>query len=248
MSTQQIVQFLIMFLAFGIPAAGALWKKIEEKRQQREIELQSQRSREELLRTGRPRPQAVSQQTNPRAEAAERLAAQRRAQLEELRRRQQERLRQAADRRAAGGQARLSPTARPTGQPARPASRQIPTRPYPAPTPAPQRPSATTVRPQPRPAPPPRVQPQRRPLPRQRAAPEPWVIAAGERVLRDQIAEGQQRALEPDPYALGAKRRRAMTRLFGPQGATADALRRGIMLKEVLDPPLALRDTAGGAP
>lgn len=122
-------QLIIFLLAFGLPALGAVWKKLEEQREKHRIEQLRQQARQEQLRTGRmdAKPQvSVAQPTAsappPAAADAVRkqriaqIAARRRAQLEEFRRRQQQRQ---------GGTARPGPSAARTAEPQpRPKARQ----------------------------------------------------------------------------------------------------------------------------
>lgn len=107
-------QLIIFVLAFGLPALGAIWKKLEDQREKHRIEGLRDDAQREQLRTGRsPTGQAArvsmiqsgSQPADPasteqlRRQRIAEIAARRRAQLEEFRRRQQQRI----------GQARTSP-------------------------------------------------------------------------------------------------------------------------------------------
>jgi len=111
------LNLVIFLLVVGLPAVGQLWKKLEEKRAERKAELEVQRARENMLRTGRmpdsaeqqfssQAPEGYAARLDPRTAGSGRastaqtsLAAQRQARLQELRARQMERLREAAARR-----------------------------------------------------------------------------------------------------------------------------------------------------
>lgn len=255
------LNIVIILIAIGGPVFGAVWKRLELAREKRKIELEIQRRRDEALRTG----QAIQPLTSPVAAPTQAAdpAAQHRARLEELRRRQQERLRQAA----AGGQVRAAPQSPAPLQrtPApRPTQRRTP-RPTMAPTgqrgsPAapmpPQRVPTSRRPPTPRPAPPAPRPPSRQQTESQgdraqalgglvralqeepRASKPRSVIGAGE--IGDADERGSSRS------AGGGSR--AMARAFGSPRPTRADLRRAIVLREVFDAPVALRTdgNAGG--
>ena len=116
MNTGTWLNLLVLFLAFGVPVLGAIWKKAEEQRAKRRALMDRERRQLEMIRTGRDPQAEAAQARQAQVSAADQRAAQRQAQLAELRRRQQERLRQAAQRRS--GQ---TPTPSPTAGRATPA-------------------------------------------------------------------------------------------------------------------------------
>ncbi len=245
------LNLLIIIVAIGGPALGAVWKKLEEAAEKRRLEQEIQRRRDEALRTGRPLTDASS-----RPEAADRpkpeldLAAQRRARLEELRRRQQERLRQAAmarQTRRQGGQVRM-PT------------QQVP------PSPGPrlqQRPPIPPISPRPRtPAPTqPRTRPSARSAPGQAStqAPAPRAPSRARSRTADREQPARQGTMSRSPRQARRESRTAPVESMDLQAQdspvrpqlrvretlgriTVRDLRRAVIMKEILDPPIALRD------
>lgn len=112
MNTGTWLNLLVLFLAFGVPVLGAIWKKVEEQRAKRRALMERERRQLEMIRTGRDPAAEAAQARQAQLSASEQRAADRQAQLAELRRRQQERLRQAAQRRS--GQTQTTSTTAPT--------------------------------------------------------------------------------------------------------------------------------------
>lgn len=106
---QNLFQLLIIILAIGLPALGQIWKKLDEKRGETKARQEIERRKLEMLRTGRAVPGEGGEPQSSQASAQAALVAQRQARLQELRKRQQLRLQQAAAQRSQG------PTARPAG-------------------------------------------------------------------------------------------------------------------------------------
>ncbi|MFG0327372.1 MAG: hypothetical protein ACF8SC_08940 [Phycisphaerales bacterium JB037] len=182
---QNLFQLLIIILAIGLPALGQIWKKLDEKRAENKARQEIERRKLEMLRTGRAVPGEGGEPQSTQASAQAALAAQRQARLQELRKRQQLRLQQAAAQRsqgpaagaagpvgmgAAGGAAAFgSATATPTAPRRAPAPRP-PTSPVPRPSPGQQTPSR-------QPTPVARSQSQSQPLPAARSAPQRAPVA-----------------------------------------------------------------------
>lgn len=238
------LQILIPVLFVLGPVLGQIIKKINEQAELRRIEMERQRIRDEMLRTGRAPAEAQSRESTrsaprptPQGGAAartnlEEIAKRRQAQLEELRRRQQA--------------ARAQASARPT--PARPVPPTAPGRPGPQAHPTPQpRPTAG-------PTPQARPQPVRRPAPPAQRRPAPTRSAPTPR------RPSRSRTPEVVPPAAIRKRQRRLGEVGGlgsievvapPTAATptpvriprtTDAWRRAIVLSELLAPPVSLRD------
>ena len=87
-----LIVFFIMFVA---PLLANAWKKMQEKAEEKQAYERSLRQREQVLRTGRteeppyrtPQKPAPAAQPRPSRPSLEELAAQRQAQLRELRKR-----------------------------------------------------------------------------------------------------------------------------------------------------------------
>ena len=248
------VNILVFVLLVGAPAIGSIWKKLEEKKEQRQIEAQRQRLQLEQLRTGRVSSQASEAKapTGGASSASADLDAQRRARLEELRRRQQERLRQAAHTRSQGsGQVRTIPTpgasqgqARPTQSPGRPA-------PQARPTPA----RSAPARPAPARSAPARAQPQRvpstsssPPRPTGRPTSRPTSRPSASQTVQPQASRRVVLSAPVDVTARSGERNAgAWTALFRAEKPTLDELRRAVLLREVFDRPVSMRDQPPGS-
>ncbi len=249
------INFLIFVLVIGAPAAGSIWKKLEEKKEQRRIESARQRLREEQLRTGRVQTlqesssAASSAASTPRTPSSSDIDAQRRARLEELRRRQQERLRQAA-------QARAPSPAQPGAQAGRAQVRSIPSS-------ASAQSSSAAPRPVSRSAPrrpaPPRAQPVR---PQQARSSSQQ--GRSSRQVSTAVPPARSQPFEQDPHrvelsaaldfhenaesqAAAARAGSSLGTLFGKARPTVSDLRRAILLREVFDPPVSMRDQPPGS-
>jgi hypothetical protein len=232
MNQNNWIQLLVALIVLGGPILQKVLQVLAKQKAKSRADLLRQKQMEEALRTGRP----VGEEPQPTARAeADLVAARRKAQLEELRRRARERAQPSGPIASIPGSpgptvpmGRPAPQARPQAQPQqrpqRPATNQRPTSPSrPAQRP-PTSPPARTGRqgagqsaerrqapapPPPRPvmAPP---EPSRRLVPEAPVAPRPVEVARRSGVLSVRTA------------------------------SVAD-WRRAIIMREVLDPPLALR-------
>lgn len=227
------INLLLFLIAVGFPALRAVLQAIARQREAAKAEVMKQKRVEEALRTGKGLDSADQSAISP----SDALEARRRAQLEELRRRGRER--------KSGAVARIPGSTGPTVPMPRPGSA------------APARsslPPAPPVRPSGRPAAPARPTPaagrpgakptsgSRRQQQKQAARP----------VLPPPQEEAEVRRLVPDsPISSPAA--------LPPAGAVSDGSpetpvalaadwRRALIMKEVLDPPLALRAEAEGRP
>ena len=206
--------WIIFLIIIAANAIGPILKKREE--QARKKRQQGAAPAAEA----RPRsPSARPHTTSPGATRMGQLIARRQAQLEELRGRREQR------RAGRSPQAKIGPASTPTPRPSPTVFRAPP------PQPSTPQPSRRVVRPAPtrsRPAPPQRVQ---------RPTPIPSAVA--------QRPKGKRLAALPTdlapaevPTARTAQRRLSLT---DSKTITPQLLRRIIVLKEILDPPIALR-------
>lgn len=251
-------QLLVPFAIVAFSVLGSVAKQVQERRAARTAMQERQRRQMEALRTGRSedepeRARASAPAASPEAARQRRLqelAERRRAQLEEIRKRQ-----------LSGTPVPAPTTIARTSTPARPRP-AAPSRPMPAPArPVPRPPVPAQRVPTPR-APAHRPQPQRPqpvrptaqqqgsrptivPSPRPTAAsttgvtqvPDRLYSAADAPVSRTEVGAGAADVLRAAP-APGKH-------LFGSRGlvgVSADDLRRAIVLREVLGAPVALRD------
>ncbi|MBX3364449.1 MAG: hypothetical protein KF866_06770 [Phycisphaeraceae bacterium] len=266
MNRQTLIQIILVLLFVAGPALAGLWKKLEEKRQSRLRDLERQRRQEETLRTGRdPDVEHAAATQRDRSEALAQLAAQRQAQLQELRRRQQERLRQAGAGGAAAGvpggatggrapippvsvQTRSAPRQTPPGGGARQTSSRQPAQRQGG---AAQRPAAPPQRQTQTRQAPARQAPNRPAAARPRAVPDAPVMeeesvrrlvadAPTERTAtRRQVGSLPQKAVFGDGGA-GERSAGATGVLLGEELSLED-WRRAIVMQEVLGRPVALR-------
>ena len=207
--------WIIFLIIIGANVIGPILQKRNEK-----LRKQRQQGAEPAAESRPGSPAAGPHTTGPGATRMEQLIARRQAQMEELRGRREQR-------RAGGSpQVRIGPA--PTTTP-RPGPSPTVFR-APPPQPAPQ-PSRRVIRPAPaRPAPP---QPIRRPKP----IPSP-VAQPRERQRLAALPSGLVPAAA-DPTARPA-RKRGLSADFA--NITPQLLRRLVVLKEILDPPIALRN------
>lgn len=226
------IQILIPVAVILGPLLGQLIKKLNEQAELKKIELERERVRDELLRTGRSPDGVVVQATErarlpapkpaPQGGAAartnlEEIARRRQAQLEELRRRQQA--------------ARVQPTVRP--QP----TVRAPAPPAGAPARSPIQAAPPTRRAQPaprqqaRPARPKGKQPIRTIRPAGGAGPAPSGYSGPSTTLA-------QLGTLTNTSSVPAPARQPAMRLPG----SVSEWRRAIVLAEVLGPPVSLRD------
>lgn len=260
MNNPNYIQLIILLLFVGFSVVSWVIRKLQEQSQVRRIQTERERRELEMLRTGR----ALEPETPPVATGADSdrlrdLAARRQAQLQELRRRAQERTRAE---RGPGGPGRESPvvsipgsagpivverTRTPRPPVAAPPPRPVPLGRSPAPVRrsgqgAAQPPIASrTARmgPSPadqrrRPAQPPQREPSRRraePVTRPAAPPPP-------------AAEAPSPAAVPPPQLVGSHRGSFSTGavMVAGQKLTPDEWRRAFIVKELLSAPIALRD------
>lgn len=253
------INILIFVLVIGAPAIGTIWKKLEEKKEQRQIEGQRQRLREDNLRTGRVQTLQSRPAEPARSSSGGDLDAQRRTRLEELRRRQQERLRQAAQARPRTQQAqvrsipvpgagqsagRAAPgRTRPVIQPKVGPRRTVPTR-TPTRTQQSRPPTQRTARPQqsrtatPHPTRVSKLRSERPKLPSELR----MEGAAGRRVKRSSPLKDSP-ASTPGAPLQGTAR----AKVFGTDRPSIADLRRAIMLREVFDLPVSMREKPRGS-
>ncbi|MEM1330692.1 MAG: hypothetical protein AAGG07_09045 [Planctomycetota bacterium] len=242
--------FLFSFISWAV-------RKLAEQRAVKKQKDELQRRRLEALRTGSDLDEADVEEDDTPVQAEQpsdrdrlrELADRRRAQIEELQRRQrlqrQQRAAQQSSPAGSPGGAQASPTAAPA-----PPMPQIPQAPVP-----PRRPSAPARRPQPL-APSPTQQPPRvpaRPQGRGQLAPQPRPTKPSQTQLPSRLqptepaARGSRRDVDAgeiggtvsDAYAIGrgggtSKRRKARI--------TIEDVRQGVILREIIDPPVSMRD------
>ena len=131
------IQYLIVIMLFGSGFLNWVLQKAKEQRQLKKVQEERERSRRELLRTGRPADDAGDELAPPGD-----LAAGRQAQLHELRRQQEQRLRELREK----AQRRQQQVRQPGAQPPATPSRVLPTAPPRAPA-APAQPRRVAVPP-----------------------------------------------------------------------------------------------------
>ncbi len=254
------INILIFVLVIGAPAIGTIWKKLEEKKEQRQIEGQRQRLREDNLRTGRVQTLQSRPAEPARSSSGGDIDAQRRTRLEELRRRQQERLRQAAQARPRTQQAQVSSVPAPgTGQSAGRAApgrtrpviqpkvgprRTVPTRTPPTRTQQSRPPTQRTARPQQsRPATPHLTRVAKLPSERAKLPSELRMEgAAGRRVKRSSPLKVSPASTPGDPLQGTAR-----AKVFGTDRPTITDLRRAVLLREIFDLPVSMREKPPGS-
>lgn len=263
MTTQQVIQLLIVLLIVGSSFFGWLFKQVQEQRERKRIRDEQERRRDEMLRTGRdvyagpagpqtvPTEVAMPPSADPQTRRREELARRRREQIEELRRR------------AAARQAGQRPGPQPTSPV--PARAQVPSQPGPAAggppqdlviqlpggrvlrIPAPQQPQGSQPQPQPRPQPQrPKRQPQPRPQSKSQPKPQPVALDpaySGESTTEARLGKPLSVQQTPEEvYAIPSGVARPIPVLEKPM--TPADWRRAIVMREILDRPLALRDPA----
>jgi hypothetical protein len=231
---QNNIQLLIPVLFFGFSGLGWLLKKLQEASEKKRVDEARKRARLEALRTGRidgqqPAPQPAGARPAARAEAP-------RKSLEDLARRRQEDVRQrtAAQRTELEEQLRRRREAieaqrlrqQQQRQPAPPrVPAQQPSRPQ-APRPA----SRQTVSPQ---------QPARRPGERRPVSALPTMQPIQQTVIADVIEakrEAEERPMEAPLPVAGLGPRKV------PITARGIDLRQAVIMREIFDRPVALRD------
>jgi hypothetical protein len=250
-STQNWLQLIMLLVVFGGSFLSWMAKKLSEKAEQKRRQDALERRQAEALRTGRPVPEAAPAAA-PETDRQRELAARRQAQLQELRRRQQERARKGAA----------------TGRPAGPTPPAMPQRPQagvraprgPAPgSPIPQR---RTGRGEDRGAPPPlvvipgssgpivvgRVPSPRSPAPAPASRPQRAVQRRG---VQRAAAPPSLESVRPAPQRFTELSEAApalQTQVVSPPSPVISGVprspqdwRRAILAREILSPPLALR-------
>lgn len=216
------IQLVAVLLFVIIPILQAVFRKLQEVKGQREAQQTRERLEMERLRTGRdPRAEAAEARAEEARKAAElkarmdAIAEARRRQLEELRRRQQAERQRALDAQRARGPQQVQ-TRAPTTQP--------PTGGAPVPVPIPRRTPGPVAAP-------------RRPSARQfEGMPVPVTPEADRPVSRRTTA-----VTPPKRPAIA----RTTESVLPKGGITLRDLRRVIVMREVLDPPVALRSPPG---
>ncbi len=256
---QQLLQngkFWIFAIAIGFSLLRAVLKSLEKKAKERQIKLERERRELEALRTGRPTelssphslrgPSPVlSQPSSPTAppsqasarEQLEALAAKRRAAIDELQRR----------RAAAGGSSSPPPPQPTTPEQVLATILGIPTQSSPKPAPTHRQRS-----PQPKPSIPAQRSSPKPPRDRRRQTQDHAAPIPVERPRPTKVVTPVQEAPEPPrrsilteapPASTPAPETPSPTRAdpLGLHALTRGDLRRALVLREVMDPPLALR-------
>jgi len=250
---QTWINILIFVLVIGGPILGRILQWLGEQKKAKDRERRLEAARLEALRTGRPVAEVLGAQTaattaQPPASPSDRvqeLARRRQEQLQELRRRQQAARQQQTQARTLPGPAQPRPggVLRPPTPPQRPlprAGQPIPQRSAPRPgQPFPQRPGQRLPGAA-RPVPLPPKQRQRPPAPV--PAPKPAQAPTEPEPVRAATPIAQAPAPQPPTAAplVGA------VTILGHQMTPAD-WRRFVIAREILDPPLALREPGSGA-
>lgn len=242
---------LIFFIAVAaVPAIGALLRWVEQQREKRRILAERERLRLEALRTGRVellqgQPKSTRSAGMPaQATSREEMAARRQREMQaRLRERLEQQRRSTASQQGVPSTRSAPPSRRPA-----PPVRQIPSQ---RPPPPPMRSGQPQARPQPRPQqrPQPRPQsPQQRP---QRSRPERPRQPVAKIPAAPQFLEGPLSTLPPaggiEREEIGSSREAAQLRASGAStrmggNLTRERLREAIVMREVLDRPLALRE------
>ncbi len=253
------INILIFVLVIGAPTIGTIWKKLEEKKEQRRIESERLRLREDNLRTGRVQTLQSRPAEPARSSSAGDIDAQRRTRLEELRRRQQERLRQAAQARprtqqtqvrsipapgAGQSTGRAAPgRTRPVIQPQAGPRRTVPTR-TPTRTQQSRPPTQRTARPQ-------QSRPATPHLTRVAKLPSERALLPSE--LRNEGAAGRgvkrtsPLGISPPSMSGAPLQGTARAKVFGTDRPTITDLRRAVLLREMFDLPVSMREKPPGS-
>ncbi len=245
-----VIVFVLIIVSRAITMLIERANKKQQEQRMREAAPGRQRSEQRApeqrssqgLQTAQRRPQ-------PGRDREQDLASRRKAQLEELRRRRQGRSAVGpAPSHRAPAPARAPappPLRRPGGASPKPASRPA------APASVRPAPVLRRDRPSPQPFPQPQARPQARPHVLPTPAPPFSAPAAPlpHKTASPAVAVTAHKRQEEQAYALSGAPRTARSLLFGesPGGveAQAAALRRLVVLKEILDPPVALRSDPG---
>ena len=255
MNTGSLLQIIIFILIFAGPTIGVIFRKLQEKRAHQQRRRIADETRREMLRTGQvtpgmarssmvidPQPTTAGarlQKAQPSTDASD--AQMRQARLQELKRQQLERLRAAAAARA--GQAGQPSVIAPAPSPGSPVgtSRLAPGRQTPIPPPS-SFPSRT--------APPQRQAPprQQRPQTPQRPVlipPQPQPARKPERASSPRPQVGTLGA-STSGAAAGFAKAPPVEPLIDGRRITPQDWRRAIIMKEILDKPVALRSITDG--
>lgn len=228
---QNNLGLLIVALSFGASGLGWLLQKLKQAQQAKRADQLRQRARLEALRTGRiespqaqpagPRPMTASERV---AEATRRRQLEQQARIEAQKRDLEEQVR----RRREAIEAQRQQSAQRAGQ------RPSPPRP-PAPPPAQrpgQRQGQPTARPTPKPAPQRPAGERRRPQPIQNPATAQQAQAA----ILQSLLETERERVAPAPKGPAPAPGRPT-----PASILGSDLRQAIILREILDRPIALR-------
>lgn len=246
----QIVIFVILVMG---PVFGTIAKKAKTHADQKRLEMERNKRRVQALRTGQPfeqleREEQQSAESMRRAKLEE-LQRRRQEQIEELRRRHRE-----AQARAAAQQAPMQGAqVRTSGRPQAPISAPVPARPPAPPQPRPQ-PVARSAQPMgsPRQTRTAADAAKQRELERRRAE----LRARREQYERAKAQAERARAAPVRERPPAAPQRAAAPRVKAPVQAAGsaslrsvmndpDAIRRAIIMNELLSPPMALREPPG---
>ncbi|MFG0304921.1 MAG: hypothetical protein ACF8Q5_01765 [Phycisphaerales bacterium JB040] len=251
-------QIVLFFVIIGISVLGSVGKKLSEIKQARAIQQERQRRMNEAMRTGRPVPDPSEEQAAEVEARKQRLAElqkRREAQLEELRKRRQEML--ARQRSATGAQSQQQARQQSQQQSGQPAARVTPAgqaTPGQAPRPSPARPAQGRATQQ---------RPQRSPQRTQRAThPRSHSVSGASQISDEYTArtgdphtEHSTIHVSEDLGGLGGHQTLESTlagsaalpvkKVPRPRRLTItgrDNLRRAVVLSEILNKPLALRE------
>lgn len=238
------IKLLLFVLAVGVPAMRAVLQALGRQREQAKAEAMRQKRLEDALRTGHGAEAESASEVDP-------AAARRQAQLEELRRRARSRASQAGVPGAASGRPPTAPGPVVSAPPQARGNRQLGREPQPArsparaPAPPPLRPASRPVPPQ-RPAPGAARQGQRTAAAPARRQAQPQPARPAKPPPREEAPVVRRLVAEAPPTPPPVLSRHETEAVLDFQTASLADWRRAIVMREVLDPPLALRPPADG--
>ncbi len=252
-------QFVVLLIFFGLSGLSWIMNKLREQKQIKQINDARRKRREEELRTGRSSPASPGGDSSQQGEplpSLEELAARRQKQLEELRARQQAKARQGGKSpppvvRPTGTVPQSRPTIRPAPPMTPPRPPQMPVRPAPATPPGPPqrvpagrgKPGAPKRRqivigspPKPKPQPP-------RPTPVREAEQSTRTLRAlaSTTGVSDEFGEATTQGLLTDIHADPTASRDSAVGMAAAGAFSRDAMRRAIIMSEILSPPVSMR-------
>lgn len=250
-------QFVVLLIFFGLSGLSWIMNKLREQKQIKQINDARRKRREEELRTGRSTPASPGGDSSQQGEplpSLEELAARRQRQLEELRARQQAKARQGGKAtppvvRPTGTVPQSRPTIRPAPPVAPPQAPQPPVRPIP-PSPAQRVPTGRAKPGAPKRrqiviGSPPKPKPQpSRPTPiREAEQPSRTLRAlASTTGVSDEFGEATTHGLLTNIHAEATGSQDSGVGIAGVGAFSRDAMRRAIIMSEVLSPPVSMRE------